>query len=193
MDLVLIEQKDYLTRMFQFDWKKVCFVMAVSACVFFFVYMVTCWRHLSLSGCLLCVFIGVYMGCVAGLTLFNREPTGTPRINLDLFWSYRAVLETHSSRRLVEIVCNIAMCVPFGIMIPLLLRWARNFFVFLFLDLGFTLFIETAQYYTTRGLFELDDIFNNALGGVIGFLAFYFCYRAAETIRDAMTEIFRPA
>ncbi len=193
MDFIFYEQKDYLKQMFQFNWKWVCLVMAAAAVAFFLVYVVTGWRHVAFSGFLLCILIGIYMGCVAGLTLFNREPTGTARMNLDLFWSYRAVLETHSSKRLVEIICNIAMCVPFGIMIPLLLRWTRNFFVFLLCDVAFTVFIESVQYITTRGLFELDDIFNNALGGIIGYLVFYLCYKLAEGIRDMMAEIFRPA
>lgn len=193
MDLIFYEQKDYLKRLFEFDWKWVCVVMAASALAFFLVYVITGWRHLAFSGILLCILIGIYMGCVSGVTLFNREPTGIPRMNLDLFWSYRAVLENHSSKLFVEIICNIIMCIPFGIMIPLLLRWARNFFLFLLCDVAFTVFIESVQYITTRGLFELDDIVNNALGGIIGYFVFYLCYVIAEGIRDMMAEIFRPA
>lgn len=193
MDLIFYEQKDYLKRLFQFDWKWVCLIMAASAVAFFMIYVITSWRHIAFSGFLMCILVGTYMGCVAGVTLFNREPTGFTRMNLDLFWSYRTVLETHSSKVMVEIICNIAMCIPFGIMIPLLLRWTRNFFVFLLCDVAFTVFIESVQYITTRGLFELDDIFNNALGGIIGYLVFYLCYKMAEGIRDFMAEIFRPA
>jgi len=193
LDLIFYEQKDYLKRLLQFDWKWVCLIMAASAVAFFMVYVITSWRHIAFSGFLMCILVGIYMGCVAGVTLFNREPTGFTRMNLDLFWSYRTVLETHSSKMMVEIICNIVMCIPFGIMIPLLLRWTRNFFVFLLCDVAFTVFIESVQYITTRGLFELDDIFNNALGGIIGYLVFYLCYKMAEGIRDFMAEIFRTA
>ena len=105
------------------------------------------------------------------------------RANLDLFWSYRAYFETGSKIRIVEDVCNIVMLVPFGILVPILFRWARDFAVFFLCDLAFTVFIEGMQYYTTRGLFELDDIFNNALGGIAGFLIFSMIYMVIRDCR----------
>lgn len=175
------DYKNYLARMFQFDWTKVCLIMIASAIFFLLIYTITQWKHLNFWGICVCMLLGVYMGCVAGVTLYNRTPTGVHRANLDLFWSYRAYFETGSRIRIVEGVCNIVMLVPFGILVPILLRWTRNFAVFFLCDLAFTVFIEGMQYYTTRGLFELDDIFNNALGGVAGFLIFSIIY---TIIRD---------
>ena len=83
MDLIFYEQKDYLKRLFQFDWKWVCLIMAASAVAFFMIYVITSWRHIAFSGFLMCILVGIYMGCVAGVTLFNREPTGFTRMNLD--------------------------------------------------------------------------------------------------------------
>ena len=175
--------KDYLARMFRFDWKKVLMIMMLAAVLFFIVYLVTEWRHIHLSGLGICILVGIYMGCVAGVTLYNRTPSGTHNINLDLFWSYRAYLTSGSRIRLVEIVCNIIMFIPFGILIPMLFSWTRNFFVFMVYNAAFTVFIESAQYYTTRGLFELDDIFNNALGGMIGFFIFYIIYKFIDVLK----------
>ena len=152
------DYKNYLARMFQFDWTKVCLVMIASAIFFLLIYTITQWKYLSFRGIGVCMLLGVYMGCVAGVTLYNRTPSGVHRVNLELFWSYREYFETGSKIRIVENVCNIVMLVPFGILVPLLLRWTRNFVVFFFCDLAFTVFIEGMQYYTTRGLFELDDI-----------------------------------
>ena len=175
--------KSYLARMFQFDWTKVCLIMIASAVFFLIVYTVTQWRYLSFGGVGVCLLLGVYMGCIAGLTLYNREPNGVHKVNLDLFWSYRSYFETGSTIRIVEDICNIAMLIPFGILVPMLLRWTRNFFAFIVYDVAFTVFIECMQYYTTRGLFELDDIFNNAVGGMIGFIIFCICFSFIREFR----------
>ena len=68
---------------------------------------------------------------------------------------------------------NIIAFIPFG----MLLRWARNknttFVQALLYSLGFTLAIETVQYITTLGVFDIDDIIMNTLGGVIGYCIYY--------------------
>lgn len=68
---------------------------------------------------------------------------------------------------------NIIAFIPFG----MLLRWARNknttFVQALLYSLGFTLVIETVQYITKLGMFDIDDIIMNTLGGVIGYCIYY--------------------
>lgn len=68
---------------------------------------------------------------------------------------------------------NIIAFIPFG----MLLRWARNknttFVQALLYSLGFTLVIETVQYITKLGVFDIDDIIMNTLGGVIGYCIYY--------------------
>lgn len=68
---------------------------------------------------------------------------------------------------------NIIAFVPFG----MLLRWARNkntTFVQAFAySLGFTLTIETAQYITKLGVFDVDDIILNTAGGMVGYCIYY--------------------
>lgn len=169
--------------MFQFDWTKVCLIMIASAVFFLIVYTLTQWRYLSFAGVGVCLLLGVYMGCVAGLTLYNREPSGIHKVNFDLFWSYRSYFETGSTIRIVEDICNIVMLIPFGILVPMLLRWTRKFSVFIVYDIAFTVFIECMQYYTTRGLFELDDIFNNAVGGMVGFIIFCILFSFIREFR----------
>lgn len=68
---------------------------------------------------------------------------------------------------------NIIAFIPFG----MLLRWARNknttlLQAFLY-SLVFTFTIETAQYITKLGVFDVDDIIMNTLGGVIGYGIYY--------------------
>lgn len=68
---------------------------------------------------------------------------------------------------------NIIAFVPFG----MLLRWARNknttFWQALLYSLMFTLAIEISQYITKLGVFDIDDIIMNTLGGIIGYCIYY--------------------
>ena len=68
---------------------------------------------------------------------------------------------------------NIIAFMPFGV----LLRWARNkntsFWQALLYSFIFTLAIETAQYITKLGVFDIDDIIMNTLGGIIGYCIYY--------------------
>lgn len=68
---------------------------------------------------------------------------------------------------------NIIAFIPFG----MLLRWARNknttFLQAFLYSLVFTFTIETAQYITKLGVFDVDDIIMNTLGGVIGYGIYY--------------------
>lgn len=58
-------------------------------------------------------------------------------------------------------MANIILFIPIGILLPRKKRWL----IFPFL---FSALIETIQLIFLRGTFELDDIFNNTLGAVIG-------------------------
>ena len=68
---------------------------------------------------------------------------------------------------------NIIAFVPFG----MLLRWARNkkttFWQAVLFSFLFTLAIEVSQYITKLGVFDIDDIIMNTLGGIIGYCIYY--------------------
>ena len=44
----------------------------------------------------------------------------------------------------------------------------------LLVSLGLVLYIETMQYFTGRGIFDIDDIFGNTLGAMIGYFLLMF-------------------
>lgn len=101
-------------------------------------------------------------------TLMFRE-SGDARLNLVLF-SYAKKFFQYQTIR-VEVINNIWLFIPFGIG---MYRIFQNKSV-LFASFIFSLFIETTQYMTGLGVAELNDIFGNTLGGVIGvYLAYVF-------------------
>ena len=111
----------------------------------------------------------IYIVSVCSLTLVNRGANYEGSVNLALFSSYREAWYDFSVRDWQYIYFNIAMFVPLGFCLPLL---SKRFFAIgwtLLAAVLFTGFIEAAQYITGVGIFELDDLFNNILGALIGF------------------------
>ena len=94
-------------------------------------------------------------------TLMFRE-TGDTRANLVLF-SYAHTFLTNWRIR-VDVINNIWLFIPFGTGLYAIFRKKRVWGV----ALGLSLIIELIQYFTGMGVAELDDLFGNTLGGVIG-------------------------
>lgn len=124
-----------------------------------------------LTGKQLVVFLlfTVYVITVCALTLLSRGANYEGSVNLALFSSYRDAWYSFSVRDWQYIYFNIAMFVPLGFFLPLLHKRFNGIGWTLFAAVLFTGFIECVQYITAVGIFELDDLFNNVLGALIGF------------------------
>jgi len=75
---------------------------------------------------------------------------------------------------------NLLGFIPFGILFPLALPWFRQglktFAAVFFLSLGF----ETFQLYTGLGVFDVDDLLLNTVGGVLGYFLFWIDSRVRK-------------
>lgn len=118
---------------------------------------------------------------------YGRENIMTEyRYNLELFKeikrfiTYREQLGFESF--VVNILGNILAFAPFGFMLPLLNIRYRRFFNILLLSLLFSLAVELVQLYLKVGIFDVDDLVLNTLGGVTGYLSFQICYLVAGWI-----------
>lgn len=98
------------------------------------------------------------------------------RYNLQLFKEikrfirYRDILGYESF--VVNIIGNVLAFAPFGFLLPLLNKKYRRFFCVSLLSLLFSLTVEVIQMYLKVGIFDVDDIFMNTLGGMVGYLSF---------------------
>ena len=109
--------------------------------------------------------------------MFGRSGYDERRYNLhpfqeiERFIIYRDQISVWSG--FLNLYGNIIAFVPFG----MLLRWARNknttFWQALLYSLMFTLAIEISQYITKLGVFDIDDIIMNTLGGIVGYCIYY--------------------
>lgn len=92
---------------------------------------------------------------------------------IERFWTYRR--ELGMTAVLLNIAGNVICFIPFGAILPVLNRRARNFFMILALTFEFSFLVECTQLICKVGSFDVDDLFLNTLGGVLGFLIFTVC------------------
>lgn len=84
------------------------------------------------------------------------------------FYTYRELLGMKSF--LINTVGNVVCFMPFGFILPLISRrggkWYNTFLLSFLLSFG----IETVQLVFKVGSFDVDDMFLNTMGGVIGYI-----------------------
>lgn len=108
------------------------------------------------------ILLVLYTGFILYMTLLYRSRVITAH-NFELFRAYKQFLLFHRGGR--DIINNILLFAPLGTILYRLYPKKRV----LLLTFLLTVFIEAFQYITSTGVCELDDIFNNTLGSVIGF------------------------
>ena len=114
-------------------------------------------------------FFVSYALLVLLITFLSREEGGNTGIYLKLFSSFGI-----NNRNNAYIIENILLFVPLGVA-GAWLGLAHSCFVSILLGAGFSFFIESLQYVTGRGVFQVDDILTNAVGMLIGCLLFKLC------------------
>jgi glycopeptide antibiotics resistance protein len=117
---------------------------------------------------------------------FGRTTHITYSYNLVPFSTIKRFLYSKNIRYhlLINIFGNIAVFIPFGILLPLCLRktFIRIFTVFL----AGVLCMETLQLVCRRGTFDVDDIILNTIGFLLGWL-FYLLGRRFITLWHTQT------
>ena len=122
------------------------------------------------------VFFSDHYGRVTGFTEFRYNLTPFAEIN-----RYLTYKESFTFENLItNLAGNILVFAPLGILVPIIRRKKTGFFSIFFLTLFFSLFIETVQLFTKVGVFDVDDLIMNTIGGVLGYILFCIakvCYR----------------
>ena len=167
----------YIKKGFVIDipifWKAVilafALVMIVIACVL-------CKnKKLSISAAvafsLLTVYLFVFLVCA--IILRQAEPEA--RLSLDVLWAYKKWL-IEKQNFFPEIAGNIIIMIPVGFLLPACMKKSAGLkkkFVFT-LATGFLIsfIIELMQFVFKKGLADVDDLLNNFIGILIGFLIY---------------------
>jgi len=112
--------------------------------------------------------IAGYLLVVISITFLERN-SFYGEVNLHFLSSYRTAWNSFDVRSWQFLIFNIIMFVPLGILLPLSHNRFRKAVYTLAAGFVFTCLIELMQLITSRGIFELDDIFNNFLGTLVGY------------------------
>lgn len=75
---------------------------------------------------------------------------------------------------IINLLGNIIGFIPFGILLPLLLKQAKQFKKFFLYAISCIILIELIQLFTLRGSCDIDDLILNMLGSFIGYTINYF-------------------
>ena len=79
----------------------------------------------------------------------------------------------------LNIFGNVLAFTPFGFFLPIVSRRGRRWYNAFLLAFTLSLCIETTQLVFRVGSFDVDDLFLNTVGGVIGFI----CYKMIQKYR----------
>ena len=113
--------------------------------------------------------LSIYMVFLLGGTVLNREIGEEYLIEWIPFWSYYDLLSEWSKPMAVQILYNVLVFIPWGILLPEIVSAKRKLRFVVLSAVGISLVIEVTQLVFKLGLFEFDDVFHNTLGTVIGY------------------------
>ena len=137
---------------------------------------------------LLLLFYLLFFSVDYGRTMENQGY----RYNLALFkeikrfWLNKDMLGWNNV--LINLAGNIIAFAPFGYCLAVLTKRGKNLFFCTFGTAFFSLLMELIQLVSKVGAFDVDDIFLNALGGLLGGIMYYVIGRPAEEYFDKLEE-----
>lgn len=116
------------------------------------------------------VIVG-YLLSVFVITFGTRLPDPHIQYQLIPFLSHRLALQGDANEQF-QLLCNVLLFVPFGVLYPIIIIEKRKdtSIGILCAAFSFSFSIEIMQLITRYGCFEIDDMINNVLGAVIGYL-----------------------
>lgn len=141
-----------------------------------------------LTLCFIC-----YMILLAYFLFFSEEygrdeAYSTYQYNLELFREIRRYIMYREQIGMayfaINLLGNVVAFMPFGFLVPVMYReqrkgvsftghYFRSFLFVTLLGFLFSFVIETIQLVTKVGCFDVDDLFLNTLGVVLGYIIYY--------------------
>ncbi|WP_455539224.1 VanZ family protein [Terrisporobacter sp.] len=127
-------------------------------------------KEVSIYQFVLFVILIGYLFLVFAMTGLSRADNfSNNTINLNFLSGYLDVWYSWSLTPLLLLILNILMLAPLGFLLPLISKKFDSAKNVLLVAFTFTVFIELFQLITHRGIFELDDLFHNTIGSMIGY------------------------
>ena len=112
-----------------------------------------------------------YLAVLLAVTVLRSAGGGGVNLHLGLAW--REAWNQFTLKLWLNIILNIAVFVPLGVLLPLLWKGFRKWHRMLLAGFALTLAIELGQM-VTGNLTDVDDLFHNTLGAMLGWCAVMF-------------------
>jgi glycopeptide antibiotics resistance protein len=134
----------------------------------------------------------LYLLILAKLIIFKRSPwdikdhflhhyswklakANMAHANFTLFATIKLYLNSHlrATYKISNLLGNLIGFIPPGVLLPLIFKKLRTAIRTIVLVFLFSLAFETFQLFSMLGVFDVDDLLLNTLGGAIGYLLFW--------------------
>lgn len=112
-------------------------------------------------------FLFSYLYIMLSIVLLSRREEYVNKIELS-FWGTGLT----TSLNKIFLIENIIMFIPLGILLPICYTKAKHAGYLALIAFAGSLLIETIQYVTKWGRFEIVDLWTNTLGAILGWLIF---------------------
>lgn len=150
-------------------------------------------HKIRLSNLLAGIVLALYGSVMLQLTLICRESGSRIGIELDLFHGFTGENNDFRWMMLAYVVLNCMLFIPYGFVLSLFSvinekKAGMQCVLVLLLSLATSLLIEMAQLVTKRGYYEVQDLFFNTIGGVIGWGLFYIVSTISKKLLQKREE-----
>ena len=148
-------------------------VLLIALGVVFFLYRRHRVRHSDIpfpwKKTALILLLAAYLAVLSYATLQRLGGMGASGINLHPFHAWREAWNHFSLTAWLNVLLNVALFVPLGILLPMIWKGFRKWYRMLAAGFGLSLWIELMQLASGRGIFDIDDLSANTLGAMLGF------------------------
>lgn len=125
-----------------------------------------------------------YYVIVLGATVLSRHAVYHHATVLPFFATYREAWNEWSLVDWRNLILNVLMFIPIGFCFPCISKKCQMLWCTYLAGFLMTLFIETLQFFTGRGVFETDDLFNNFMGTAIGYGLYQIVHIILRAIKN---------
>ncbi len=112
-----------------------------------------------------------YSAILVYATMGRFSGIGFRDVNFHFLRAWREAWNNYSVKNWLNVLLNVAMFVPLGVLLPWLWKPMRKWWRMLPVGFAVSAFLEICQYLSGRGILDVDDLFANTLGAMLGFFA----------------------
>ena len=134
-------------------------------------------RRFDRTQCVAAILLSLYIVVLLYFTVIGRYSHEEYDYQIHIFYSYMFLLEQFDFQSIRQLAINLVMLIPVGFLLSVIIKMKGKYAVVFGLCLLLTVFIESMQLWMKCGSFEIDDMFNNLIGAVIGILIYTLIHR----------------